>query len=144
MRHRHRWIAAVLVVTGLLLSACAKAPEEESTESGAATIVPIEGSDLVRVILTAEAAERLGMQTVPVRSVDGTQTAIPYAAVFYGPTGDTWAYVNPEPLTFERAPITVDHFEGDVAVLSNGPVIGTEVVTQGAAELFGTETGVDS
>jgi hypothetical protein len=143
MQPRKRWIAAVLLVTGLLLAACAEAPEEESTDSGAATIVPIEGTDLVRVILTEQAAARLDVQTAPV-GASGTQTVIPYAAVFYGPSGDTWTYVNPEPLTFERATITIDRFEGDEAVLSSGPAIGTDVVTQGAAELFGTETGVDS
>jgi hypothetical protein len=137
-------MAGVLILSGLLLSACAPAPEEESSGNSAATIEPIEGSDLVRVILTAEAAERLDMQTVPVRDADGTQTVIPYAAVFYGPTGDTWAYTNPEPLTFERSPIIIDHFEGDLVFLSDGPPFGTAVVTQGAAELFGVETGVDS
>jgi hypothetical protein len=144
MRHRNRWITGVLIVSSLLLSACASTPEEESSGSGAATIEPIEGTDLVRVILTAEAAERLDMQTAPVRNADGTQTVIPYTAVFYGPTGDTWTYTNPEPLTFERAPITIDHFEGDLVFLSDGPPFGTAVVTRGAAELFGAETGVDS
>ena len=143
MRHTNRWVATILVVSGLLGSACAAAPEEEESTNTAATIEPIEGTDLVRVILEAEAAERLGMETAPVQSTDGTRT-IPYAAVFYGPDGETWTYTSPEELTFERAPITVDHFEGDVAFLSDGPPPGTEVVTQGSAELFGTETGVDS
>jgi hypothetical protein len=144
MRHTDRWVAGVLIVFGLSLSACAAAQEETSSGSEARTIEPIEGTDLVRVILTAEAAERLEMQTAPVRDAEGTQTVIPYAAVFYGPTGDTWTYTSLEPLTFERASIIIDHFEGDLVFLSDGPPIGTAVVTQGAAELFGVETGVDS
>lgn len=67
---------------------------------------------------------------------------VPYAAVLYGVHGETWVYGNPEPLVYVRQPIMVDYIEGDVAFLSEGPPVGTEVVTVGAEELFGTETGV--
>ena len=40
------------------------------------------------------------------------------------------------------AEITVDRVEGDQAFLSSGPAAGTEIVTQGAAELYGAETGI--
>jgi hypothetical protein len=72
----------------------------------------------------------------------GPRKVVPYAAVLYGVNGETWVYTNPKPLVFVRSPITVDYIEGDLAVLSEGPEIGTAVVTLGAAELFGTETGV--
>ena len=67
---------------------------------------------------------------------------IPYSAVLYGLNGETWAYINPAPLTFVRHPITVDYIEGGQAFLLDGPAVGTEVVTVGAPELFGTDTGV--
>lgn len=67
---------------------------------------------------------------------------VPYAAVLYGVNGETWVYTSPEPLQFIRSPITIDYIEGDLAVLSEGPEVGTAVVRLGAAELFGTETGV--
>jgi hypothetical protein len=67
---------------------------------------------------------------------------VPYAAVLYGVHGETWVYSNPEPLVFVRQPIVVDYIEGDLAYLLEGPEAGTAVVTVGAAELFGTETGV--
>jgi hypothetical protein len=67
---------------------------------------------------------------------------IPYAAVLYGVHGETWVYTNPEPLAFIRTAITVDYIEDDLAILLEGPEVGTPVVTVGAAELFGTETGV--
>jgi hypothetical protein len=76
-------------------------------------------------------------------SVQGPlRKVVPYAAVLYGVNGETWVYSNPEPLVFVRQPIVVDYIEGDLAILSEGPETGTEVVTVGAAELFGTETGV--
>ncbi len=73
---------------------------------------------------------------------DALHKVIPYAAVLYGVHGETWVYSNPEPLIFVRQPIVIDYIEGDLAYLSEGPQVGTAVVTVGAAELFGTETGV--
>lgn len=67
---------------------------------------------------------------------------VPYAAVLYGVNGETWVYSNPEPLVFVRQPILIDYIEDDLAILSEGPEAGTAVVTVGAAELFGAETGV--
>ncbi len=71
----------------------------------------------------------------------GKRKIIPYNAVLYDPKGDTWVYTNTEPLTFVRHPIVVDYLDGDMAVLSDGPAAGTQVVTVGAAELFGLEFG---
>lgn len=67
---------------------------------------------------------------------------VPYSAVVYGLHGETWAYTNPEPLTFIRHPITVEYIEGGQAFLSDGPPIGTSVVTVGAQLLYGADTGV--
>jgi hypothetical protein len=68
------------------------------------------------------------------------QKVIPYSAVFYDAHGNTWAYTNPEPLVFVRQPIDVEHIEGDVAVLKEGSTLSDEVVTAGAAELWGVES----
>jgi hypothetical protein len=106
----------------------------------------VSGSDFARVILTPRAAERLGIETEPVRTVPvpGTQSAetIPYAALLYGSSGETWTYTNPSPLIFVRSRVTVERIDGAVAVLSDGPAPGTAVVTVGAAELLGAEDGV--
>ena len=142
MLHRSRWMTGLLIIAGLLLSACAAVAEEEETLHEPATLEPIEGSDVSRVTLTEEAAVRLDIQVDQVLDA-GSATMIPYAAVFYTATGDTWAYTNPEPLTFVRVPIVVDHIRGDRVFLTDGPPSGMEVVTQGAAELYGTETDVE-
>jgi hypothetical protein len=67
---------------------------------------------------------------------------IPYRAVLYDATGNTWVYKNPEPLVFIREPIYIDRITGDEVVLNDGPPAGTAVVTVGGAELYGTEFGV--
>ena len=117
---------------------------DEEAGAAPAKVEPVAGTDLARVTLTADAAERIQLQTgTVVAGGSDAETIIPYAAVFYGPTGETWAYVSPAPLTFVRESITVARIDGDRAVLSDGPAPGTAVVTVGAAELFGSEIGLD-
>jgi len=77
--------------------------------------------------------------TVPVPEARKT---IPYSAVIYDLSGQSWAYVNTEPRTYVRQPITIDYSKGPLTVLKDGPAVGTSVVSVGAAELFGAETGV--
>ena len=79
---------------------------------------------------------------LPLMAGATTQMVVPYAAVLYGVHGETWVYTNPEPLIFVRQPIEIDFIDGDLVVLLEGPEIGTEIVTIGAAELFGAQTGV--
>ena len=144
MRYSNRWMVAVLIIiVGLQLVACGQTPATPASNPPAR--VEHLGQGLSRVILTAEAAKRLGIETTLVSNaqVGGTaRKTIPYAAVFYDLNGTTWLYTNPEPLTYSRASITVDSITGDVAVLSEGPPSGTAVVTVGASELYGTEFGV--
>ena len=71
-----------------------------------------------------------------------TRKIIPYSAVIYDLSGQAWAYVNTAPRTYVRQPITIDYSQGAQTVLKDGPPSGTQVVSVGAAELFGAETGV--
>jgi hypothetical protein len=64
---------------------------------------------------------------------------VPYSSVYYDGKGVPWVYVNTKPLTFERQRIGVDRVVGDLAVLSEGPPVGTPIVTVGASLLFGAE-----
>lgn len=67
------------------------------------------------------------------------QKVVPYSAVYYDGKGVPWVYVNTKPLTYERQRIGVERVTGDLAILSDGPPIGTPVVTVGASMLFGAE-----
>jgi multidrug efflux pump subunit AcrA (membrane-fusion protein) len=142
MHTARRWFAGPLIVAAVLLPSCASPEEEAEPVERAATLEEVQGSDVPRIVLTEDAVGRLDIQESEVAR-DRQGTLIPYAAVFYTATGDTWTYTNPEPLTFVRVPIVVDRIEGDRVFLSDGPPVGTEVVTQGSAELYGTETGVE-
>jgi hypothetical protein len=79
---------------------------------------------------------------LPLNGNGTTKPVVPYAAVLYDEHGKAWVFTNPAPLTFVREPIIVDYFDGDVAVLAKAPPRGTKIVTVGASELFGAETGV--
>jgi hypothetical protein len=141
-RRAGRWMA-VLIVVGLSVAACADKAAEEEGDSGAATVEAVKGSDLSQVTLTEEAAKRIDVQLGAVgANAGGEGTQIPYSSVLYDPQGDTWAFVNVKGLTFVRAPITIDHIDGDVAFLAEGPPTGTKIVKVGATQLYGAEIGV--
>jgi hypothetical protein len=147
MQRNRRWLVlAGLLAAGLQLSACTQqAAEAEGATSEPAKIERVAAGDVSRLTLTARAAERLGIQTAPVRkaTVEGqARTVVPYGAVLYDAKGGTWVYVAREPLSYLRERITVDDIEDDRAVLTSGPAAGTAVVSVGAAELYGTEFGV--
>jgi hypothetical protein len=128
----------LLVVPGLPLAGCAEVETEATVSYQPATVEPLAGSDVKRVTFTAEGARRTGLETAPVRA-DGDRTLVPYAAVIYDPEGRTFVYTSPERLTYVRREIAVESIEGDAAFLSEGPAAGTEVVTTGAAEVYGAE-----
>lgn len=66
---------------------------------------------------------------------------VPWAAVIYDVHGNGWVYEQVEPRTYARRRIEVKYIEDDLAVLAGGPQPGSLVVTDGAAELYGTEFG---
>jgi hypothetical protein len=139
-RHSNVWVLVALLVVPLLLAACGGEAEHEAAT--AAVVEEVDGTDLSKVTLTPEAAKRLDIKTAAV-TANGAGRVIPYAAVLYSPTGETWAYTNPEGLTFVRAPIVVERIEGGWAMLTKGPAPGSKVATAGVAELYGAESGID-
>jgi hypothetical protein len=148
MRHSKRWLAILgLLIAIPQLSACTQtSAEAESGGAEPAKVEHVEGSEEVsRLTLTPKAVERLGIRTAPLSeaTVAGKKRkVVPYGAVLYNADGTTSVYVNSAPNTYVREPVTVDFIQGDRAVLVAGPAAGTTIVTVGAAELYGTETGV--
>ena len=66
---------------------------------------------------------------------------VPAAAVVYDMHGGGWVYERVADRGYTRRRVVVRYVAGADAVLAVGPPVGTPVVTAGAAELFGTETG---
>lgn len=66
---------------------------------------------------------------------------IPWSAVVIDSSGGTWAYVNTKPHQFVRYRVELAFVIDDLAVIKRGVDDGMQVVSEGVAELFGTEFG---
>ena len=98
-------------------------------------------SDLFYVLPNAAHALRPGERlsvSIPTRSEEEC-LQVPWQSVLYDVNGGAWVYEQVEPLVFARRRIAIERVVGDAACLVAGPPVGTDVVTAGAAELFGTE-----
>jgi hypothetical protein len=147
---RRQQILIAAVAAGLAVSGCGKAAEfdnEAASDAGPSRLVPVKGSDRPRVVLSPQAARRIGIETSQVRTAATRAlrdpAVIPYAAIVYDAEGHAFAYTSTAPLTFVRTPIRVVRSVGPVAIVTGGPRPGTRVVTVGAQELLGVEYGVE-
>jgi hypothetical protein len=136
---RLAWLAPLCAL--LLLSGCRDVTTEEEVGYEPSKVEPIKGSELSRVILTEDAARRIGLDTTPVTS-RGERTVVPESAVWVDVNGDEWVYTNPETLVFIRAQVVVDRYDEGSAFLSEGPASGTEVASIGVPQLIGSEFGI--
>jgi hypothetical protein len=133
----------LLVIAAGAMSACGNSSSDESSGGEPVTVEPVKGTDLNRLTLTAQAAERLGIETAQVRKRSVRRTVVPYGAVLYSADGTTFTYTSPAPRVYVRAPIRVARIDGDDVILSMGPPVGTQVVTIGSQELYGSEYEVE-
>lgn len=111
-------------------------------KGGPSIVELLAGTQLSRVTLTQKAAERLDIKTTKVTADAAGMLTVPYAAVLYDVKGNTWVYTNPKPLAFVRHMVVIRSITGQGALLTEGPPAGTEIVTVGAAELYGAESGI--
>jgi hypothetical protein len=135
--------AAIAIVGGIQLLPTSAASPEAARDP--ARLVKVPGTDRTQVVLDRTAATRLDVHTVAVApgASGGSNKVIPYAALLYDAVGRTFTYVRVKPLTFERTSIDVASVEGERVLVSSGLPAGVRVVTVGAAELIGIESGVD-
>ena len=131
-------IAAVVLCLAAVLSGCTEVEEKESEGYEPSQLVEIKGGDAKRVTFTAEGARRVGLRRAAIKA-QGKTKVVPYGALIYDAEGKTYVYVASTPLSYERAEVKVDRIEGERALVSSGPPAGTNVVTTGAQEVYGTE-----
>lgn len=142
LRRVRRALVAAPIIPAVMLSACAgTVADAYVVEEQPAHVEQIAGTDQVGVVLTARAAERLGIRTVPVRQ-DGSGLVVPSSAVFVDIDGGWWVYTSTDPQVFVKHEIAIEREDGGQAFLSSGPPVGTEVVTVGVAELSGVEAEI--
>jgi hypothetical protein len=148
MRYERSWFAAAALVLSLGLGGCGHAAPTGSAEAVPAAVQLSEPNQhgVKTVTLSDQAAQRLGIAEATVRRVSAqsspsgrSQLVMPYAALVYDDSGQTWAYLVSQPLTYVRTAVTVDRIDSDAAYLSSGPSSGSAVVTTGSEELLGAE-----
>ena len=114
-------------------------PTADAASSSADLYYEVDNRDL-----RLKPGQRIGID-MPMTSVTEA-LVIPAAAILYDIYGGTWVYVQSTNSgdggsKFARSRVLLEWVEGDQAIVSQGPAIGTLIVTDGAAELFGTEFG---
>jgi len=82
--------------------------------------------------------ERVAVE-IPTADSKVESLVVPFNAVLHDIHGGQWVYEVIAPHTYARRRVQVTRLVGDVAALASGPAIGAKIVTDGAAELFGTE-----
>jgi hypothetical protein len=147
-------VAAALSVA--TLAGCGSS-QRTSPPPPPATLESVPGTASVRVHLTADAADALGLRTATIvqqvvggrpqlaalgATIPAVRLTVPASAVVYRPTGAAYVFVVVGPLAYQREPVVVDYLVNDEAVLVSGPPDGTPVITVGAAEVLGAELGV--
>lgn len=155
MRGHPRWSAAVVIVLGPALAGCAGSPTvsvSSDMNQPPAIVEAVPGTDVKRVTLTEAATSRLGVETVRVAAAPagegtsgGPMTVVPYPAVLYSPDGATWVFIETSPRSYVRQKVAIANVggaNGSVAWLSDGPAVGTPVVSIGIVELYGAELGI--
>ncbi|MFH0988426.1 MAG: efflux RND transporter periplasmic adaptor subunit [bacterium] len=80
------------------------------------------------------------MITLPLNTSSAT-LVVPIAAILYDIHGNSWVYVKASTRTYTRRRVEVSYCVQSFAVVSKGITAGDQVVTSGAAEIFGTEFG---
>jgi hypothetical protein len=137
-----RYLTLVALLIAGVIAGCGSSSEPAVPQSSHVVHVP--GTSETRIVLSAVGVERIGIRTARVQGSRGKtgSSAIPYSAVIYDPNGQTYAFTALSRLTYTENAITIDHISGNTAYLRKGPRVGAQVVTVGAEELYGVQSGV--
>lgn len=140
-RWRPKLASAGLMLTIAALAGCTEV--ESKTEEGyqPAKLTEI-NEDLSLVTFTPEGARRVGLETAQVKR-SGKGKVIPYESMLYDAEGKTHVYTTKKPLEYLREEVKVDRITGDRVYLSDGPAAGTEIVTTGVVQVYGTELEIN-
>lgn len=141
-RRWSRWAGLGLVAACLPLAACSGEEGEEAAEPYEPAQVEEDeagGPSLIR--FTEIGAAAVELETAVARQT-GDLTVVDYAALIYDGTGQPWVYTVLSDLVFQRVEVVVDRIEDGKVLISSGLEPGTEVVTTGVTEVYGTELNI--
>lgn len=137
--------SSLWLVLGLFfVSGCSQPSAGASTAASSveqpAKVEKNASTGIAKITLSEKAISRLDLKTATVQAgSDGAALTLPYEALLYDASGGTWVYTNPEPRVYQRHTVAVTRIENATVFASDGPPVGTVIVTTAAAELFGAE-----
>src|SRR5579884_893670 len=134
----------IALLGGAALLACAGCGASNPPRTEPSYVVGrVPGTHQWQIVLTPDGAGAIGIQTARAASVRGRRASvtIPLSAIIYSATGETYAYVSPRRLAYRQVAIRVRTIVGRTVYLRSGVPPGSRVVTVGAEELFGAQTG---
>jgi membrane fusion protein, heavy metal efflux system len=100
--------------------------------------------DLYFTVDNANGRLRPGQRIGVDLSLKGQQEGfvVPAKSILYDIYGGTWVYIKSGDHAFERRRVLIRYTVDERVVLAKSPPVATQVVVDGAAELYGTEFGV--
>lgn len=142
---RHGRTKLLLLLTIGLQSISERAAADSPAPPKAETQATIKrlGFGISEIILLSKAARRIDVHASEISQDPSGMKIVPYSSLIYDLDGDAWVYKLTGPLSYVRDQVIVDHIMGDQVFLKEGPPPGTQVVTVGVPELYGTEVGVN-
>lgn len=145
MWHLNRAAVAVAAITlwSQLAGGPARADSPAAPIKETAATVKRLGFGMNQITLPARAAQRLDIKTGEIRNDPSGMRTAPFSSIIYDLDGDAWVYKVSAPLTYIREAVVIEMIKLDYAYLKEGPPAGTQVVTVGVPELYGTEVGVN-
>jgi hypothetical protein len=135
---------AALACAAAALATTAAGCSSSSSEASPPPTAQLERtSHGLSVVLTPLGAQRIALRTGQATAAPGGEVAVPYDALVYEPAGEPAVYVATGTLTYTRYLVPVTVIAGQTVYLKPGSLpAGATVVTQGAEELLGVQTGV--
>jgi hypothetical protein len=144
--HPVMWQLKTAFIAAMLMSlatpptrADSPAPPKAETQ---ATIKRL-GFGISQITLPAKAVSRLDIRTGEIRDDPSGMKITPFSSIVYDLDGDAWVYKVSAPLTYVREAVVIERIRLGIVYLKEGPPAGTQVVTVGVPELYGTEVGVN-
>ena len=131
-----------VVAMALVVGGCTKSGATPKAETPKREMVgKADAAGIKRITLKDVESQRLGIEFAEVTK-SGERLTMPYNALLYDPSGGEWAFASAEKNVYARIALKVEAIEADKVYLAKGPAVGTKLVTNGAAELYGIEFGV--
>lgn len=134
--------AFLLLAMSIVNNACSKHSSPHQKIQPAKVEKPTDSSGTPKVTLTSEARGRLGIESRLFSKDQNGRISIPVSSLIYDTKGTAWVFVEIAPSEFHREQIRVLRTLGNQIQIESMLTDSTPIVTQGAAELNGTESGV--